>query len=463
MEFTCGDAFELSPNEVLYPRTCYVIVKNPNTTHEKIRLQAIYNKKLLDVTFDDQSEQAGYPETRFLLIIRTLVTAPSTLTTLTLVVTHGGQEVRKDIDVFILLPEQEPSSGTGIRPPAGVAPGSGGEFCVWRYKSFGDKPKCFNIVTAECDNSNYAGKTRYELVGSEMTAEEAAFRAFQLSPYKGDAYGCHAEQTKPPKIEDRDHDGVPDEEDNCPDHPNPYQKNSDHHPAGDACQPTVRNPNPVTPADNSDDSPNNPLDKVDCSAYPGTVAVWHESSQSAGCVCQGSEDWSDALQRCATAREDDMASTDCSGYGRHAAAQWDDSSQQVMCACESGYEFDATDQCVPAINSGPCAAYPGTEWINNQCQCPGQLEWSDVAQQCVASEDLSSQDINCTAYPGTAAFWDAARSQWQCRCLGSKQWSESLASCAYPEDEQVAATDCLPTRHHRRIRCLQWRGGVSLQ
>ncbi len=441
VEFTCGKAFELSPNDVLYPKTCYVVVRNAPTTHEKVQLKAIYDEKLLDVIFDEQAEQAKYPENKFLLIIRTLVTAPPTLTTLTLVVRQGGQEVVKYIDVLILLPEQEPSSGSGIRPAADVAAGSGGAFCVWRYKSFGDLPKCFNIVTAQCDNTKYAGKTRFELVGNNMTAEEAAFRAFQLSPYKGDAYGCHAQQTQPPVIKDRDHDGVSDDEDNCPDHPNPYQQNSDQNPAGDVCQPPQ--PEPVPDPEPTTDKPTqDPVTEADCSAYPGTVSVWHEATQSAGCVCPGNDDWSDALQRCASDTEDQIANTDCRGYGPQSIAQWDQASQQVMCACMAGYEFDVTDQCVPVSQTGPCEAYPGTEWANGQCQCPGLLEWSDSQGQCLPLADLASHDINCTAYPGTAAMWDSAQGQWRCQCVGTKKWSATLGTCAYPEDEQVAATDC---------------------
>nr|WP_305067295.1 hypothetical protein [Marinicella sp. NBU2979] len=285
-----------------------------------------------------------------------------------------------------------------------------------------------------------------------MTALESAQRAFQLSPYKGDAYGCHAEQVRPPVIKDRDHDGVPDDDDNCPDHPNPHQRNSDDNPAGDVCQPPQPRPDPepepstepsTDPRPDPDDQPaDNPVHETDCSAYPGTVAVWDEASQATGCVCPGDADWYDALQRCASALDEQIANTDCGAYGPHAQAEWDPASQQVMCGCAPNHEFDANNQCVPVASVGSCASYPGTQWVNNQCQCPGQLEWSDAAQMCVPLADLSSQDINCTAYPGTAAFWDPSQNQWRCQCVGAKQWSDSLGSCAYPEDEQVAATDC---------------------
>ncbi len=439
VEFTCGEAFELSPNEVLYPKTCYVKVRHAKTSTEKVRLQVSYNEELLDVTFDDQAEQAKYPFNQFLLIIRTKTTAPSTTTTMTLIITHGGERVEIPVTVLILLPEQEPSSGTGIRPPAGVVPGSGGDYCVWRYKSFGDGPRCFNIVTAECDNGNYAGRTRFELVGTGMTADEAAFRAFQLSPYKGDAYGCHATPTAPHVVKDRDQDGVPDELDNCPDQPNPGQENSDQAGPGDACE-TTQPSNQASGSAPSDPANGTGDVSTDCSAYPGTKPIWDEQSQSFGCICPGNQDWSDSLSRCVSDSVSADTTTDCSAYGSQALATFDASSGQMMCSCANGYEFGPNDQCQPKADDSVCSIYPGTDLINGQCECPGTLAWSAQQSTCVAVAELSQFDVDCTAYPGSVPVRDS--NNWRCDCIGSKQWSESLGRCAYPEDEQVATTDC---------------------
>ncbi len=207
--FSCGDSFELSPNEVLYPKTCYVQASNFQTTREQVELTVQYDKKLIDVTFDEQSEVARIPNTEFLLMFRTRTTAPPTVTPVTIIVKHGNETVRIPITIAILAPNQESSRGPGIRPPATVATGSeGGTYCVWRSKSFGDGPNCFNITRAQCDSPRYAGKSKYELVGSSMTPMESAVRASQLSPYKDDAYGCHKQPPKPRDTEEGQDSGT---------------------------------------------------------------------------------------------------------------------------------------------------------------------------------------------------------------------------------------------------------------
>lgn len=198
-EFTCGSSFELSPNEVLYPKTCYVRASNFQTTRDRVEVEVEYDRKMVEVTFDKQSEAPRVPYNEFLLIFRTKTTAPPGTTPVSIIVKHGSETVRIPVTVAVLPPGREPSSGSGIRPPVEEATGSGGAYCVWRYKSFGDPPNCFNIFRAQCDNPKYSGKPKYELVGSAMTPEESMALASQLSPYKGDAYGCHR---KPPEHQD---------------------------------------------------------------------------------------------------------------------------------------------------------------------------------------------------------------------------------------------------------------------
>ena len=568
LEFTCGDSFELSPNDVLYPKTCYVNIKNAVSTHDRVELEVNYNKDLLDVTFDSQSEVAKSPANNFLLIIRTRVPVPAVLTSMTILVKHGSLKIEKTVDVSILSPGIEPSSGSGIRPPAVVDIGSGGKFCVWRDKSFGDPPECFNITTAECTNNRYADKPRYELVGSNMTWGEADKRSFALSRYKGNAYNCDP-FNRDKGISDKDHDSIADDKDNCPTHANKNQNDTDGDGIGDVCDNDFDNDNipnfkdncPATKnqdqkdidadgkgdacdnnSDNDDildfddnckmisnpsqddldndgigdacdndidgDGKNNnsdncyliknpsqldkdadgigdlcdndkdgdgklngedncedvynpdqknsddhwmgdacasPINKddlsgVDCSAYPGTHAVWDDNTNSAGCICSGTKDWSDNLKRCATQKEIAMAAANCSSYG-NAKAVWDEASARAMCECNKGYEFDDNNQCV-AVSDDECSDYPGTILVNNQCQCPGALEWSDTKNQCVNNADLAGADVDCTPYPGSFPQFDHASNSWKCECMGNKTWSATMNRCASSEDEAVAGTDC---------------------
>ncbi len=83
-------------------------------------------------------------------------------------------------------------------PPATVAAGSGGEYCVWRYKLFGDPPACFHFAAAACDTPRYTNpRGGYELVGSGMKRSEADARIQELSRYFDDAYACRAAAATP--------------------------------------------------------------------------------------------------------------------------------------------------------------------------------------------------------------------------------------------------------------------------
>jgi len=570
MEFTCGDSFELSPNDVLIPKTCNVIVRNANDPSQRVEMEATYDERLIDVTFDNQSEVPKSPKNSFLLIIRTTVTAAVGETTMTITVRHAGQELSQDVTISILPPGLNASSGSGIRPPAIVATGSGGTYCVWRNKSFGDPPNCFNILTAPCDSPKYAGKSKYELVGSDMTWGEAENRSSALGRYHGNAYNCDPFVNSDEKVADKDKDSIPDKTDNCPnkanrnqldsdsdgigdvcdddfdndsipdykdncpkdpntdqkdrdydgkgdvcdkdsdndgilDHEdncpymsNPSQANLDNDKNGDACDTDIDGDGAANGIDNcpeisnkdqadidadgigdvcdvdrdgdgkrdgEDNCPNvyNPDQKnsdshwmgdacwapdtkdnvasADCSNYPGTKAVWDEESQSSGCICTGDKDWSDLLKRCATDKEVKLAGTNCSGYGK-AIAVWDDATSQTMCECIKGYEFDVNNQCIANTIDPKCENFPGTVFVNNNCECPGVLEWSQVQGMCVSNANLTANDVDCTAYPGSFPQWDNAQNSWGCECIGNKKWSSTLNACAHPEDEAVAATDC---------------------
>lgn len=200
-KFNCGDSFELSPNDILYPKICNVLVRGYNNSDERVRVSVTYNNRILRVFPDDQSvpPYLMYPSTAgqhsgyyvFSINFSTTATAPAGLTTAVVTVRQGTSSKTFPLTILVLPPGQEPSSGTGIRPPAETATGSGGEYCVWRYKSFGDPPNCFNFVRAKCDTPAYSSNNRYELVDSNMTPMESAVRVNELGSYHNDAYGCH--------------------------------------------------------------------------------------------------------------------------------------------------------------------------------------------------------------------------------------------------------------------------------
>lgn len=80
--------------------------------------------------------------------------------------------------------------GITISPPKPDVAGTGGPFCVWQYKLFGDPPECWNFAAAVCTSSRYAGREEYIRVGNDMTWGQADGRIAELSRHFADAYGC---------------------------------------------------------------------------------------------------------------------------------------------------------------------------------------------------------------------------------------------------------------------------------
>ena len=443
-EFTCGNEFELSPNEVLYPKTCDVLVKSTGSTREKVKVVATYNTELLDVTFDNQTKAVEYPVTRFLLIIRTRIPVPVTLTNLNILVQHGSLEVAKNITVSILEPGIEPSSGPGIRPPADVEVGSGGTYCVWRYKSFGDKPKCFNILTAECDNPKYIDKPKYELVGSELTEEEAVLRAFVLSPYKGDFYGCHS--TDNPSATgspgDADNDTVPDEVDNCINTPNQNQQDGDQDQIGDACDDDHDNDGVRNLSDNCPQKPNPDQHDTDSDGKGDACDLNNDSdsfldaddncplfsnptqddldNDGIGDACDDDIDGDGVLNsadNCRVMKNSDQADLDADGVGDVCDVDKDGDGKR-----------NGEDNCPDVAN--PDQKNSDSHWQGDACQSPAAA----------SGGDLGSTD--CSSYPGTQAVWDEATQSAGCSCTGDEYWSDALKRCASHEEDVIANTDC---------------------
>jgi hypothetical protein len=227
-EFDCGSSFELAPGDFV-GRGCGIIVKGWADTDKRVEVKVTYDTKSgIEIFPGDTSAPPSlmftpgvtdyYGRYIFSESFRAKDTAPAGTTTVTITVSQEGSgSVTFAVDIAILSKGLLPGSGPGIRPPATVAGGSGGEYCVWRYKMFGDPPPCFHFVAAECGTARYsASGGRYELVGGNMTWGEATARVAQLSSYFDDAYGCRGTGAV---VKDADGDGVPDDKDGCPTDP----------------------------------------------------------------------------------------------------------------------------------------------------------------------------------------------------------------------------------------------------
>ncbi|MBI5674307.1 MAG: PASTA domain-containing protein [Nitrospirae bacterium] len=228
-EIDCGSSFELAPGDLI-GRSCGIIVKGwESNTERRVEVKVTYNTNSgIEIFPGDTSAPpslmytAGIQDTYDRYIFSEHFTAkdsaPPGTTAVTITVSQeGAGSVTFTINVEVLKKGLSPSSGSGIRPPATVAAGSGGEYCVWRYKLIGDPPPCFHFVAAVCGSPRYNNPANgYELVGTGMTWGEADARIGELSRYFDDAYGCAGLGAG---VKDRDGDGTPDDKDGCPDDP----------------------------------------------------------------------------------------------------------------------------------------------------------------------------------------------------------------------------------------------------
>ncbi|WP_156964888.1 thrombospondin type 3 repeat-containing protein [Alcanivorax jadensis] len=103
----------------------------------------------------------------------------------------------------------------------------------------GTYPLCSNsIPDTLCRDECIYDRPQFVIGGSHQypgTNYETSGRWFYAS--NGDACGQDTVIDGDPIEQDADGDGVPDQDDNCPDEPNPHQIDSDQDGVGDACQP----------------------------------------------------------------------------------------------------------------------------------------------------------------------------------------------------------------------------------
>ena len=119
-------------------------------------------------------------------------TAPTASTTITIFVRQGSNVVRLPLTLNVIAPRAP--TGSSLVPATPVVTGSGGPYCVWQYKLFGDPPPCWHLAAASCSEPRYANRPEYVLVGSNMRRSEADKRVGDLSRYFNDN-ACRASTT----------------------------------------------------------------------------------------------------------------------------------------------------------------------------------------------------------------------------------------------------------------------------
>jgi RHS repeat-associated protein len=132
-------------------------------------------------------------EYRFSEIWRALRGAPAGSTTIVVIVRQGASMVRLPLTLNVIPPGAP--TGSSLEPPTPNITGSGGPYCVWQYKLFGDPVGCWHLAAAGCTERRYAGRPEYVMVGNNLTRGEADRRIGELSRYFDDQ-NCKVPQQK---------------------------------------------------------------------------------------------------------------------------------------------------------------------------------------------------------------------------------------------------------------------------
>ena len=204
----CGPSFELSPGDFMGKNCNLTVTGWRSNTEDRVFLTFDFDPDSgIEVTPGDTSVPPSlmytpgvtdnYNRYVFQLGFKAGQYAPQGNTTVLITVRQrGAGRITLPLTISVIRPGLLPSSGSGIRPPATVVTGSGGAYCVWRYKLFGDPPPCFHFVAAGCNSARYNNpRNGYEMVGQNMTFGEADALIGRLSKYFKDEYGCFGGDT----------------------------------------------------------------------------------------------------------------------------------------------------------------------------------------------------------------------------------------------------------------------------
>ena len=166
------------------------------------------------------------------------------------------------------------------------------------------------------------------------------------------------------------------------------------------------------------------------------------------------------------------ATIDCTRWPG-AVAVWDPASNSSRCDCPEGVQWNATGSgCEPVVNADQqyCDSnWPGTLASRDpasgslECQCPAGLGWDDRALRCVAVSTVEVQPIligqttDCRHMPGTIAQRDAS-GRMRCRCpVGS--WNAAQRRCVTEALPTLDPPGC--TAHYSHIRGFLALGKVA--
>ena len=128
--------------------------------------------------------------------------------------------------------------------------------------------------------------------------------------------------------------------------------------------------------------------------YPGSVAVWSETEQRAGCVCPDPPGWNADKTACNVDRAAALAALDCDSKYPGSVAFWSEVKQRAGCVCPDP---------------------PGWNADKTACNKPGA--------KVVKALDCDSK------YPGSIVVWDEGKQMQVCRCVPPKKWNAAHTAC----------------------------------
>jgi hypothetical protein len=164
---------------------------------------------------------------------------------------------------------------------------------------------------------------------------------------------------------------------------------------------------------------------LDCSRWPGSVAVWDATSGTSRCDCPEGLRWNSTGSRCEAAVNADQQNCDSNWPGTTAHRD------------------------------------PATGAL--ECRCPDGLGWDDRTRACVAVSTVEVQPIlpgqtaDCRHMPGTIAQRDAS-GRVQCRCPAGS-WDAAKRRCVTEALPTLDPHDC--PRHYGNIRAFLALGKVA--